>query len=249
MIICLIISSLFSIERNPKHYKINPRVIPRPNHFDEIYKNTDEQPIFQTNEDNLNPYSNSHYYVNETQNSTPRLIRSTLGRIPSDYNIIASANLMFGFVMQPFAELLSQEKEIPKVEVSEGIFRCKSCECYLNNKFKIDFNKNNKRVATCNLCGTQNELDTTNPKVKPEYFNSSVSVPELMSPTVDFIAPNNMKHNVPFAPHYIFMIDVSKISVDACLPTYVIHIYIYIYITLFICCLFVYLLFVCFLCF
>jgi len=123
--------------------------------------------------------------------------------------------------MQPFAEFTSIEKEIPKVEVPDGIFRCKRCEAYINNKFKIDFNSNNKRVALCNLCSYQNELDQTNPKIKSEYFNSSVAAPELTSPIIDFIAPNNMKHTVPFEPHYIFMIDVSNIAIEAGLPSYV----------------------------
>ncbi|MFO0515230.1 MAG: Sec23/Sec24 zinc finger-containing protein [bacterium] len=171
--------------------------------------------------DNLPPYSNTHCFITETQNSTPRIIRSTLTRLPSEYSVVQSTNLMLGFVMQPFAEFLPQERTIPKVEVPEGIFRCKTCESYINNKYKIDFNKLNKRCATCNLCGSQNELDTTNPKVKPEYFNNNLSVPELLSPTVDFIAPNNMKHTNPFYPHYIFLIDLSKISVEVGLPNYV----------------------------
>jgi len=211
-----------SHKRNPKAYKINPKVIPRPNHFDEIFKNEDEQTIYNT--DNvLPPYSNTHYIVNENHNTTPRILRSTLNIIPPDFNVVTTSHLMFGLNCQPFAEFHPQEREIPKVEVPDGIFRCKRCEAYINNKFKIDFSKNNKRVATCNLCGFQNELDTTNPKVKSEYFNSSVSVPELSYPTIDYIAPNNMKHPVPFEPHYIFMIDVSQISVDVGLPNYILN--------------------------
>lgn len=128
---------------------------------------------------------------------------------------------MLGLTIQPFAELTPQEKEIPKVEVPDGILRCKTCEGYINNKFVIDFNKNNKRSATCNLCGGHTELDNSNPKVKHEYFNTSVSSPELSVPTIDFIAPNSMKHYAPFDPHYMIMIDVSKIGVDVGIPQYV----------------------------
>lgn len=64
-------------------------------------------------------------------------------------------------------------------------------------------------------------MDNTNPKVKHEYFNTSVSVPELSCPTIDFIAPNSMKQYLPFEPHYIFMIDVSKIAIDVGIPQYV----------------------------
>jgi len=196
-------------------------VIPRPNHFDEIYKNTEEMPIFTTNIDNLPPYTNAHYIVNETFNSSPRIIRSSFNKLPTDYNNITTSNLSFGLLLQPFAEYQNNEKEIPKVDSPEGLFRCKTCEGYLNNKFRIDFGKKNKRVAVCNLCGTDNELESTNPKVKSEYFNASSYAPELNCPTVDYIVPNNLKHKVAFIPHYIFAIDVSQISVDFGLPIYV----------------------------
>ena len=208
-------------KRSSKLYKINPKVIPRPNHFDEIYKNAEELPLYSTDEGNLPPYTNTHYIVQETSNTTPRILRSTLMRLPTDSGILSSSNLMFGFVCQPFGELLTQENEIPKVEVPDGIFRCKRCEGYINNKFKIEFNKSSKRVAICNLCGFENELDTSNPKVKPEYITSSISVAELNMPTIDFIAPNNMKHNSPFEPSYLFFIDISTISCEAGVPAYV----------------------------
>lgn len=178
-------------------------------------------PIYSTNIDCLPPYTNSHFIVNETFNSSPRIIRSSLNKLPPDYNNIVNSNLLFGIYLQPFAEYHLNEKEIPKVDAPEGLFRCKTCEGYLNNKFRVDFGKSNKRVAVCNLCGTENELESTNPKVKSEFFNSSSNAPELTCPTVDYIVPNNLKHKIPFIPHYIFAIDVSQISVDFGLPVYV----------------------------
>jgi len=80
-----------------------------------------------------------------------------------------------------------------------------------------------KRCAACNLCGCENELDNNNPGVKNEYFNNDVSqCVELTNPTVDFCAPNNMKHLNAFAPHYIFMIDITNISFQLGFPQYVI---------------------------
>ena len=83
-----------------------------------------------------------------------------------------------------------------------------------------------KRCAACNLCGCENELDNNNPGVKNEYFNNDVSqCVELTNPTVDFCAPNNMKHLNAFAPHYIFMIDITNISFQLGFPQYVIIFY------------------------
>lgn len=77
-------------------------------------------------------------------------------------------------------------------------------------------------MITCNLCLNENELDSSKPGVKTEYFNSSTSdVPELTIPSVDFNAPPNLKHSVSFMPHYMFMIDISNISKDISFATYV----------------------------
>jgi hypothetical protein len=77
-------------------------------------------------------------------------------------------------------------------------------------------------VAICNLCECENELDSSKSSVKSDYYNSNISgVPELSCPTVDFTAPAGMKHQNPFYPHYIFMIDISQLSNDLGLSAYV----------------------------
>jgi hypothetical protein len=83
-----------------------------------------------------------------------------------------------------------------------------------------------KKSAVCNLCNCENELDNNNPAVKNDYLSSDFSnVPELVNPTIDFCAPNNMKHTNPFFPHYIFMIDITNISFQLGFPSYVIYKY------------------------
>jgi hypothetical protein len=99
-----------------KDYKINPKVIPRPNHFDEMYRNADKQPIYETSEEIHPPHSTVHHVVNETQNSSCRFIRSSLTKIPTDQSILNTSSLMFGLYVQPFAEIPENEREIPKVE-------------------------------------------------------------------------------------------------------------------------------------
>jgi hypothetical protein len=79
-----------------------------------------------------------------------------------------------------------------------------------------------KRSAICNICNCENEFENTNPAIKSDYFNSDFNgCPELSSPTVDFCAPTNMKHTNAFAPHYIFMIDISSFSFQLGFPAYV----------------------------
>jgi hypothetical protein len=83
----------------------------------------------------------------------------------------------------------------------------------------------NKRVAVCNLCNCENELDPNKPGVKSEYFSSVNSdIPELTYPTIDYTAPPNLKHTLAFSPHYMFMLDISHISKEISFASYVKHI-------------------------
>ena len=90
--------------------------IPRPNQYDEIYKNSEKHYIYNTNEDSIPPLSTSYYVVNETQNSNPRFIRTSMMKIPTDQSTLSNSQLLLGLYCQPFAELDEAEREVPKVE-------------------------------------------------------------------------------------------------------------------------------------
>ena len=95
---------------------INPVEIPRPNQLDEIYRNPNKQNIFTSNDDVVPPHPNINYVVEETQNSSCRLIRSSLTKLPLDQSSLNTSNLLFSLYLQPFAELNEREREIPIVE-------------------------------------------------------------------------------------------------------------------------------------
>ena len=205
-------------------YSINPNHIPRPNQNDEIYLNNEKLPIYETNIGTAPPHSTSFYSVKETQNSSCRFIRSTLNSVPVSQSLLNETNLIWGLCIQPFAEIPDYEELIPKVQTKETIFRCKQCKSYINNKYNITYSSQNKQVAVCNLCQYENEFDMEKPGIKNEYFNSDYSnCPELVKPTIDFIAPSNFKSSKPFIPHYLVMIDISENSYQIGLPSYVIN--------------------------
>jgi hypothetical protein len=83
--------------QSKKDYKINPDVIPRPNFNEEVFKNDDKMPIYNTNETSTPPpHTNTYFLVNETQNSSCRFIRSSLTKIPTEQSKINSSSLNFG---------------------------------------------------------------------------------------------------------------------------------------------------------
>ena len=207
-----------------QNYSINPSQIPRPNQYDEIYLNNEKLPIYETNISTTPPHPISFFSAKETQNSSPRFIRATLNSLPLSQSLLNETNLLFGLCIQPFAEVPDYEEPIPKAQTGNTIFRCKQCKSYINNKYNICYSQQNKQVAVCNLCQFENEFDLDKPGVKNEYFNNDYSeCPELVKPTIDFIAPNNFKSNKIFTPHYLFMIDITENSYTMGLPSYVIN--------------------------
>ena len=207
-----------------QNYSINPSQIPRPNQYDEIYLNNEKLPIYETNISTTPPHPISFFSAKETQNSSPRFIRATLNSLPLSQSLLNETNLLFGLCIQPFAEIPEYEEPIPKVKTGDAIFRCKQCKSYINSKYNICYSQQNKQIAVCNLCQFENEFDMDKPGIKNEYFNSDYSeCPELVKPTIDFIAPNNFKSNKIFTPHYLFMIDITENSYSIGLPSYVIN--------------------------
>ena len=87
-------------------------------------------------------------------------------------------------------------------------------ELTINNKSKVErhltdlIKENGIKYVLLNL---NNVLEIDKPGIKSEYFNSDYSnCPELVKPTIDFIAPSNFKSSKLFIPHYLFMIDISE---------------------------------------
>jgi len=203
-------------------YSINPNQIPRPNQNDEIFMNNEKLPFYETTIGTQPPHSTSFYSVKETQNSSCRFIRSTLNCVPISQSLLNETSLLFGLCIQPFAEIPDYEEPIPIVNPGDTIFRCKQCNGYINSKYNITYSAQNKQVAICNLCQYENEFSAEKPGLRSEYFNSDYSsCPELVKPTIDFIAPKNFKASKPFVPHYLFMIDISENTYQIGLPAYV----------------------------
>lgn len=92
--------------------------IPRPKQSDDIYTNKEGKTVFQTDpEENFVPYCLAYYTCEETVNSSPRLIRSTINKLPTEQKVLNESKLLFGMYFQPFAERRQEENEIPVVQI------------------------------------------------------------------------------------------------------------------------------------
>ena len=204
--------------------RIDSNSLPRPNEFEDYYQNSDKKSIFYTSVDSHPPHSTSKYIVNETENSSCRIIRSSLVKLPINQNLLLQTGILFGLYCQPFADFNDSEKKIPIVDGSKGIFRCKSCKSYINNKYNLSYNKNNEKILICNICQNDNILNN-NDLINEKYFigNSQENF-ELINPTIDFIPPENLTKKInKFIPHYCIMIDISSVSYDLGFPNYILN--------------------------
>ena len=204
--------------------RIDPYSLPRPSEFEDYFLNSDKKSVFYTSIDSHPPHSTSKFIVQETENSSCRLIRSSLVKLPINQNLLLKTGILFGLYCQPFADFNDSEKKIPIVDGSKGIFRCKSCNSYVNNKYNLSYNKNNQRILMCNICQNENILNNN------ELIHEKYIIPdneqnlELINPTIDFIAPENLTKNIiKFIPHYCVIIDISSISYDLGFPNYVLN--------------------------
>ena len=208
-----------------KDNRIDAYSIPRPSEFEDYYQNSDQKNIFYTAIGSHPPHSTSKYIVNETENSSCRIIRSSFVKFPINQSLLSKTGILFGLYCQPFADFNDLEKKIPIVDGTKGIFRCKRCNSYVNNKYNLTYNKNNQKILICNLCQNENILSSED-IVSEKYFLGNQENIELISPTIDYIPPENLTSKIKkFFPHYCIMIDISSISYELGFPNYILNIF------------------------
>ena len=208
-------SDMYILKR--KQNMIDPESIPHPSEFEDYYLNINQENIFSTSVGRHPPHSISKYIVNETENSSCRLIRSSLIKFPTDQSLLNKTGILFGLYCQPLAEYNEKEKKIPKVYASQGFFRCKNCNAYANNKCKLIYKDIGNRKLICNICNTENDV------LNDDLFNNEENI-ELISPTIDYIPPETMTNKIKkFIPHYCIMIDISEIAFELGFPNYILN--------------------------
>ena len=204
--------------------RIDPYSLPRPSEFEDYYQNSDKKNIFYTAVGSHPPHSTSKFIVKETENSSCRLIRSSFVKLPIDQSLLLKTGILFGLYCQPFADFNDSEKKIPVVDGTKGIFRCKRCNSYINNKFNLTYNKSSQRILICNICQNENILNNDDFTSEKYFKGDNNDNDELSNPTVDYIPPETLtKKTKKFIPHYCIMIDISSVSYNLGFPNYILN--------------------------
>ncbi|KZT42403.1 hypothetical protein SISSUDRAFT_1058495 [Sistotremastrum suecicum HHB10207 ss-3] len=145
------------------------------------------------------PLSTSEFHAIDQGNSSPRFIRASTYAIPESQELTKACRIPLGVIVQPFAQLES-ENPVPLIDFElSGPPRCSRCRGYINPWCAFSFGGSR---WTCNMCNNENDV--------PQYYFSPLDEtgrrldfenrPELRIGTVDFLLPEDYWSPVPQPP-------------------------------------------------
>ncbi|KAF9927569.1 COPII coat Sec23p-Sfb3p heterodimer component, partial [Linnemannia zychae] len=196
--------------------KIDPDQIPSPVAVQENDQaQWDDAPFITSSKTLVTPLASSDFMAIDEGNCNPRFFRMTTYNVPNTEDLLSTAQIPMGLVIQPLAKLRADEAPIETVDFGDaGPARCRRCKAYIN-PYMIFTNGGQRFV--CNLCLYENETDSN-------YFcNLDMSGrrldidqrPELRNGSIEFAVPKEYWSKTPAAAAYVFAIDVSWSAVQS----------------------------------
>uniref|UniRef100_A0A8C5M3Y0 SEC24 homolog B, COPII coat complex component n=1 Tax=Leptobrachium leishanense TaxID=445787 RepID=A0A8C5M3Y0_9ANUR len=140
-------------------------------------------------------------------NCNSDFFRCTLANIPQTQALLNKAKLPLGLLLHPF----KGKPHIPVISPST-IVRCRSCRTYINPFVSfID-----QRRWKCNLCYKVNDVPEEfmyNPVTRS--YGEPHKRPEVLNPSIEFIASSDYMLRPPPPAVYLFVLDVSYNAVES----------------------------------
>ncbi|KAL5536166.1 SFB3 [Sanghuangporus sanghuang] len=217
--------------------RIDPEQIPSPVDVAEYDAEIWEGKSYMTLPGDHVPLSTTDFVSIDQGNSSPRFVRATTWHMPHSAALADACKIPLATIIQPFAELITGEDEIPVVDCGEsGPARCAECRGYINpwctwvsggSRWRCNLCGHLTDVLPeyfCNLDANQMRLDhlqrpelnkgTIDFAVGPEYYAPQPTpriVPSFWSPEAS-PAPNSSRTPEPM--RVLFAIDVSREAVQ-----------------------------------
>ena len=128
------------------------------------------------------------------------IMRCTFNAIPQTSSLLKQSKLPFGIYIHPFKE----DANMPVI--SSIITRCRSCRSYLNPFVSIL----DQRRWQCNMCYRINDIpEELTYDYNTRQYCDIRKRPELLSASIEFIAPSEYMLRPPQPSVYLFVLDVS----------------------------------------
>jgi len=139
------------------------------------------------------------------RNCNPKVMRSTINKLPTTPALLEKTKIPFGIHVYPFGP-----EPIPVID-TQMIIRCRSCRTYLNPF--CTFMSHGRRWR-CNMCFRVQDLpaDFDYDMQKRTHIDRSERS-ELKSSSVEYLAPQEYMVRAPQPCIYMFLIDVSFLAV------------------------------------
>lgn len=149
-------------------------------------------------------------YIRPVKNQT---MRSTFRVLPTNSQLADSVSFPFGAVVRPLAD-----EDIPLVDFSaigeNKVVRCKRCKAYINPYCSF---VDGGRRWNCILCKSFNDVPQNyfSPLDPQTGLRQDVqSRPELICASCEFVAPVEYMVRPPQRPTFVFLLDVSYVSIQ-----------------------------------
>lgn len=137
-------------------------------------------------------------------NASSDYIRSTLNVVPRTNSILKKSKLPFALTIRPYQSLTDEESPIPIV--NDGVItRCRRCRSYINPFVEL---RQDGLKWKCNFCALLNDLPSS---LKSNSVNNRY---ELNNGVVEFLATPEYMVRAPQALNLIFLIDVTKNTIQ-----------------------------------
>lgn len=140
------------------------------------------------------------------RNCNPKVMRSTINKVPTTAKLLEKSKIPFGIHVYPMGP-----EPIPVID-TQMIIRCRSCRTYLNPF--CTFMSHGRRWR-CNMCFRVQDLpaDFDYDMQKRTHIERSER-PELKYASVEYLAPQEYMVRAPQPCIYMFLIDVSHMAVS-----------------------------------
>lgn len=142
------------------------------------------------------------------ENCSTQIMRSTLNACPETTQLLKKTKLPFGLLCWPFKDV----QQLSIVTTHKEIVRCARCRTYINPFCSIL----DQMRWRCNLCLRTNDIPQhflqylgSKDGDKQGHYGHPEQRPEVLSSTIEYIAPPQYTTRAPPPVRYLYLLDIS----------------------------------------
>ena len=158
---------------------------------------------YKTSSNEVPPPPNVPFAAIDEGQANPKLMRSTMYKVPVNPTIHNDVQVPMGVVVHPFANLIEDDTQIPIANWGEdGPIRWTTCGGYINPGTVL---LDNGTRGKWNFCSSVFPINDT----KYAWIIDKSSLPELYFGSYEYEVTGKYIYHNPTNPYYVFILDTS----------------------------------------